>query len=33
LQNVGLFIDQVKKIDHVDLFLSQLRYGYRAYAL
>ena len=28
LQNVGLFIDQVKKIEHVDLFLSQLRYNY-----
>jgi len=28
LQSVGLFIDQVKKIEHVDLFLSQLRYSY-----
>ncbi|RPB28549.1 IkappaB kinase complex, IKAP component [Terfezia boudieri ATCC MYA-4762] len=25
LQNVELFIDQVKKVEHVDLFLSQLR--------
>ena len=25
LSNVGLFIDQVKKIEHIDLFLSQLR--------
>lgn len=25
LSNVGLFIDQVKKVEHIDLFLSQLR--------
>ncbi len=25
LANVGLFIDQVKKVEHIDLFLSQLR--------
>ena len=26
LQNVPLFIEQVKKIEYIDLFLSQLRY-------
>ena len=25
LSNVGLFIDQVQKVEHIDLFLSQLR--------
>ena len=25
LANIGLFIDQVKKVEHIDLFLSQLR--------
>ena len=25
LSNVGLFIDQVKKVEHIDLFLSQLK--------
>ena len=25
LSNVGLFIDQVRKVEHIDLFLSQLR--------
>ena len=25
LQNVGLFIDQIQKVEHIDLFLSQLR--------
>lgn len=26
LRNVGVFIDQIKKIESIDLFLSQLRY-------
>ena len=26
-RNIDLFIDQVQKVEHVDLFLSQLRYG------
>ena len=26
MSSVGLFIDQVKKIEWIDLFLSQLRY-------
>ena len=25
LLNVGVFIEQVEKIEHIDLFLSQLR--------
>ena len=25
LDNVELFIDQIKKVEHIDLFLSQLR--------
>ena len=25
LKDIGLFVDQVKKVDHIDLFLSQLR--------
>ena len=25
-RNVALFIDQVQKVEHIDLFLSQLRY-------
>jgi elongator complex protein 1 len=25
LENVGLFVDQVKRVDYIDLFLSQLR--------
>lgn len=25
ISNVGLFIDQVHKVEHIDLFLSQLR--------
>ena len=25
IANVGLFIDQVGKVEHIDLFLSQLR--------
>jgi len=27
LEDVSLFIDQVKKVEFIDLFLSQLRYG------
>ena len=27
LSNVGLFLDQLKEIQHIDLFLSSLRYG------
>lgn len=26
MSSVGLFIDQVKKVEWIDLFLSQLRY-------
>lgn len=26
LANIGLFLDQVEKVEHIDLFLSQLRY-------
>lgn len=26
LANIGLFVDQVKKISYIDLFLSSLRY-------
>jgi len=26
MANVGLFIDQVKKVSYIDLFLSSLRY-------
>ena len=25
ISNVGLFLDQVQKVEHIDLFLSQLR--------
>ena len=27
ITNVGLFLDQVHKVEHIDLFLSQLRYA------
>lgn len=27
LQNVGTFVDQLKKVEYIDLFLSQLRYA------
>ena len=26
MKDVALFVDQVKKVEHIDLFLSQLRY-------
>jgi elongator complex protein 1 len=25
MENVALFVDQIKKVEHIDLFLSQLR--------
>lgn len=25
IANIGLFVDQVQKVEHIDLFLSQLR--------
>ncbi len=27
MSSVGLFVDQVKKVEYIDLFLSQLRYS------
>ena len=27
IASVGLFLDQVRKVEHIDLFLSQLRYA------
>lgn len=29
MEDVALFVDQVKKVEHIDLFLSQLRYVFR----
>lgn len=31
IANINLFVDQVEKVEHIDLFLSQLRYFYRFY--
>ena len=28
ISNVGLFVDQIKKVTYIDLFLSSLRYVY-----
>lgn len=31
LANIGIFIDQLEKVEYLDLFLSQLRYDHLSY--
>ena len=31
ISNLGAFVDQIQKVEHIDLFLSQLRYHFLRY--
>ena len=33
ISRVGLLVDQIKKVEHIDLLLSQLRYAYHLKSL